>query len=219
MPYISSCNIACGGHFGNQFTIDKTIQLAIDNNVKVGAHPSFPDKENFGREVMNISNEALQQSLEQQLELFKERAIFKNVEINHIKPHGALYNLIVINQEIAVVVVNAIQHVFKNVKMYVPYNSVIEKIAQENGIKIIYEAFADRNYNDNLTLVSRSLPYAIITDKIKVLNHVKRIFEESIVKTVKCNNVKIIAETFCVHGDNKNAIDILQYLHKNFEIQ
>jgi 5-oxoprolinase (ATP-hydrolysing) subunit A len=120
-----------------------------------------------------------------------------------------------VNQEKAILVVNAIQHVFENVKIYLPYNSIIEKVALEYGIEIVYEAFADRNYNDNLTLVSRSLPYAIITDKLKVLNHVKKILDDSKVRTVTFNEIEIKADTFCVHGDNKNTIEILQYLQEN----
>lgn len=215
MPHISSCNIACGGHFGDESTIDKTIQLAIDYKVKIGAHPSFPDKENFGRKIMDISDDELKESLIQQMQLFKERVVLKSAKIHHVKPHGALYNLIAVNQEKAILVVDVIQQVFENVKIYVTYNSMIEKVALENGIEIVYEAFADRNYNDNLTLVSRSLPYAIITDKVQVLKHVKKMTKESKVRTVTCNEVEIKADTFCVHGDTKNAIEILQYLNEN----
>ena len=215
MPFISSCNIACGAHAGNVETIDKVIKLAMENNVKIGAHPSFPDKENFGRKIMKISNEELQDSVEAQLKLFKERAALQNAAVHHVKPHGALYNLIAVNEEKARVVANAMLKVFKEAKLYVPYNSAIEKIAKKKKIKIVYEAFADRNYNDNLTLVSRALPYAVITDKEKVLKHVKRISEQSLVRTVQDNKKVIKAVTFCVHGDNANAVDILRYLHKH----
>ncbi|MFY0603066.1 MAG: 5-oxoprolinase subunit PxpA [Flavobacteriaceae bacterium] len=216
MPLISSCNIACGGHAGSIEIIDEVIKLAIEHDVKIGAHPSFPDRKNFGREVMDISNEELMKSLIAQLELFKGRAFLQQAEIHHVKPHGALYNVITINKEKATVVINAIQHVFKDIKIYVPYNSVIEKVAQEHGVKIVYEAFADRNYNDNLTLVSRALPYALITDKEKVVEHVKKMSERFVVRTVSCNEQPIKAQTFCVHGDNKHAIKILEELNKEF---
>lgn len=215
MPLISSCNIACGAHAGSKKIIDEVIQLAKNNNVKIGAHPSFPDRANFGREVMDISNEVLQQSIEDQLHLFRERAAAQKVKVHHVKPHGALYNLIAVNEEKAQVVVQAILNFFDDVKIYVPYNSVIERVAQEHGIDIVYEAFADRNYNDNLTLVSRALPYAVITDKEKVVEHVKKMVEQSVVRTVTCNEKPIKAQTFCVHGDNKHAIEILQYLKEN----
>ncbi len=215
MPLISSCNISCGAHAGSVDIIDQVIQLAIENAVKIGAHPSFPDRENFGRKVLDISNVELQQSIEDQLMLFKERAAKQNATIHHVKPHGALYNLIAVDEEKAQVIVKAIQNTFQNVKLYVPYQSQIEKVAKENGVEIVYEAFADRNYNDDLTLVSRTLPYAIITDKIKVAEHVKRMSATSKVKTVQGSEQYIKAETFCVHGDNKNAIEILEYLNEN----
>lgn len=219
MPLISSCNIACGAHAGSVDIIDRVLQLAKENNVRIGAHPSFPDRENFGRVAMNISNEALQQSLQAQLLLFKERAALQQVAIHHIKPHGALYNLIAVNEEKAKVVVAAIQPVFDSVKMYVPYHSVIEKVALEHNIEIIYEAFADRNYNDDLTLVSRSLPYAVLTDQQKVVAHVRKMAEQAKVRTVQGNERHIKAETFCLHGDNKNVISILEELHKHLEIR
>lgn len=219
MPFISSCNIACGAHAGNIETMDNLIKLALQNNVLIGAHPSFPDKENFGRKIMDIPNEILQKSIEDQLQLFKIRANLQKAEIHHVKPHGALYNLIAIDTEKAAVVVNAISTVFKSIKLYVPYNSAIEKIAKEAKIKIVYEAFADRNYNDDLTLVSRGFPYAVISDKEKVLKHVKRMSEQFLVRTVQDNNVIIKAETFCVHGDNKNVGEILRYLHEQLGIQ
>ena len=218
MPLISSCNISCGAHAGSVETIDQVIRLAKEHGVKIGAHPSFADKENFGQNVLEISNEALQESIVQQLTLFKERAALQNAPIHHVKPHGALYNLIAVNQEKAAVVVKAIQAVFKNVKLYVPYNSVIEKVAVENGLEIFYEAFADRNYNNDLTLVSRALPYACLTDKVLILKHVQRMIESSKVKTVQDHDQYIKAQTFCVHGDNKHAIEILEYLQAHLEI-
>ena len=109
MPYISSCNIACGGHFGNEQTIDKTIQLAIANQVKIGAHPSFPDKENFGRKIMEISDKELEKSLQSQLELFCNRLQKATAKLHHIKPHGALYNLIAINEQAANHFINSIK--------------------------------------------------------------------------------------------------------------
>ena len=125
MPLISSCNISCAAHAGSIEIIDKVIQLALQYQVKIGAHPSFPDKENFGREIMEISNTDLEESLVNQLTLFKERAALQKATVHHVKPHGALYNLIAVDEETAIVVVKAIQTVFQQIKLYVPYNSVI----------------------------------------------------------------------------------------------
>ena len=216
MPLISSCNISCGAHAGSVDIIDKVIALAMENNVRIGAHPAFPDRENFGRVVMDISDASLEQSLEKQLLLFKERAELLGAEIHHVKPHGALYNLIAVNREKAELVIHAIQRVLTEIPLYVPYNSVVDKVAQEKGMPIVYEAFADRNYNDDLTLVSRALPFAVITDKTKVVKHVRRMYEESKVRTVQDTLQEIKAQTFCVHGDNKNVMEILEALNQEF---
>ena len=214
MPLISSCNISCGAHAGSLEIMDKVIQLARKYKVKIGAHPSFPDRDNFGRNVLDISNSDLQKSLEDQLTIFKDRALLQNATIHHVKPHGALYNLIAINSEKASVVIAAIQHVFEAVKLYVPYQSRIEEIAIQSGLEIVYEAFADRRYNEDLSLVSRTLSNALIEDKYEVLKQVQKISDKQLVTTVNLNEKEIKASTFCVHGDTKNAIEILEYLHK-----
>lgn len=216
MPYISSCNISCGAHAGSVESIDKVIALALKHGVKIGAHPSFPDKENFGRVVMDISDKDLQKSLETQLKLFKQRAFLQNAKVHHVKPHGALYNLIAVDEAKALVVVKAIQNVFDEVRLYVPFNSKVEKIAKEQGIEIVYEAFADRNYNYDLTLVSRKLPNALISDVKDVISHVKSMVFQSKVQTVQGNLKEIKAETFCVHGDNEKAIELLKGLNESF---
>jgi UPF0271 protein len=214
MPLISSCNISCGAHAGSLEIMDKVIQLARKHKVKIGAHPSFPDRDNFGRNVLDISNSDLQKSLEDQLTIFKDRALLQNATIHHVKPHGALYNLIAINSEKASVVIAAIQHVFEAVKLYVPYQSRIEEIAIQSGLEIVYEAFADRRYNEDLSLVSRTFSNALIKDKQEVLKQVQKIANKQLVTTVNFHEKKIKASTFCVHGDTKNAIEILEYLHK-----
>ena len=215
MPLISSCNISCGAHAGSLEIMDKVIQLARKHKVKIGAHPSFPDRDNFGRNVLDISNSDLQKSLEDQLTIFKDRVLLQDVTIHHVKPHGALYNLIAVNREKASVVIAAIQHVFEAVKLYVPYQSRIEEIAIQSGLEIVYEAFADRRYNEDLSLVSRTFSNALIKDKQEVLKQVQKIANKQLVTTVNFHEKKIKASTFCVHGDTKNAIELLQYLHKH----
>ena len=215
MPLISSCNISCGAHAGSIEIMDKVIQLAVKHKVKIGAHPSFPDRKNFGRKVLDISNSDLQKSLEDQLTILKDRALLQNATIHHVKPHGALYNLIAVNREKASVVIAAIQHVFEAVKLYVPYQSRIEEVAIQSGLEIVYEAFADRRYNEDLSLVSRTFSNALIEDKHEVFKQVQKISDKQLVTTVNFHEKKIKASTFCVHGDTKNAIELLQYLHKH----
>ena len=217
MPYISSCNIACGGHFGDVNSIDKTITLAIKNKVKIGAHPSFPDKENFGRKLMQISDEALKISIENQLDLFLQRLTFVDEKLHHIKPHGALYNAITVDEKLAKLFVKITQKYLENAFLFVPYNSVIEKVALINGLKVKYEAFADRNYNDDLTLVSRAQENALLSEEKEVFNHVLSMIKSGKVKTISGVERLIKVDTFCIHGDAKNAFRIAKYLHKNLK--
>lgn len=219
MPYISSCNIACGGHFGNKETIDETIELAIKNKVKIGAHPSFPDQTNFGRKILNITPEDLKKSIQSQLELFAQRLEIFNVKMHHIKAHGALYNLIAKDIDAATNYINSIEKFAKGISVYVPYNSAIEKIAKERGINIKYEAFADRNYNADLSLVSRSNKNAVINNPSAVFNHIRQMIENEKVLTIDKVLVPIKADTFCIHGDHKNALEILKEITRLLNTQ
>jgi UPF0271 protein len=217
MPHISSCNIACGGHFGTATTIDKTIQLAKEHQLKIGAHPSLPDKENFGRKVLAISDDDLKTSIQNQLDLFLERLSFFDEKLHHIKPHGALYNVIAVDEKLAILFIQIIKKYMKDVYLYVPYNSVIEAVALRNNINIKYEAFADRNYHDDLTLVARKNKNALITNKKEVFNHVLNMIKTGKVKTVSTSEKVIKADTFCFHGDTENAIEIVKYVSENLK--
>ena len=219
MPYISSCNIACGGHYGDVKTMDNTIAIAIENNVLIGAHPSFPDKENFGRKILKMTLEALQKSIESQLQLFKSRLDLVGAKMNHIKPHGALYNLITVDVANAKIFLKAIDKYAKSVFLYVPYNSVIARLAIEKNIRVVYEVFADRNYNSDLSLVSRNQENALITDAVAVFKHVVHMYQHQEVIAISGEKKPIIADTFCVHGDQEKALSILIYLSEHLKKQ
>ena len=214
MPYISSCNIACGGHAGDLETMRTVVKLAKMHRVKIGAHPSFPDKENFGRQAIEISSAALFKSIREQINSLMLVLRDENARLNHIKPHGALYNLAVTNTSIATVIIEVMKSISLPIKLYVPYKSVIAELAIKENIPIVYEAFADRNYNDDLTLVSRKKKNAIISDSEALFNHVFRMITQRKVKTINGVEVKIIANTFCVHGDNPKAINLIKDLNK-----
>ena len=213
MPYISSCNIACGAHAGDLKTIDRVIKIALQNNIKIGAHPSFPDKENFGRAVMDISFKELEKSLINQIELIQERLDLFGSTLHHVKAHGALYNLSAVDKNTAAVIVKSIKKAAPRAILYVPCNSIIEKVAIQNKLQTHLEAFADRNYTDNLTLVSRSEKNAVITNKEEVINHLLQMIIHQKVKTITGKLVTLQPETFCVHGDNKEAIELVKHIH------
>jgi len=215
MPYISSCSIACGAHAGNEQTIIETIKLALQHHVKIGAHPSFPDKENFGRKIIDITPADLQLSIENQIKLVSENAQQLGSKLFHVKAHGALYNLSAVNQEIAQVIINAIKNTEDDVFLYVPYNSVIQDLALKDNLKIKVEAFADRNYNSDLTLVSRKNKNALITNKEILMQHLLKMIIKQKLISVDGVEVKIKADTFCIHGDNPNAKNLLKFINKN----
>ncbi len=217
MPLISSCNIACGGHAGNAKSMHTTLVLANRYGVKIGAHPSFPDVENFGRKSLNITAKELTKSIYKQIVNLKFEADKLKLKISHIKPHGALYNLATVNKDTAKAIVEAIKMAQLKVKLYAPYKSVLASLAIEEKIEVCYEAFMDRQYNNDLTLVSRQHKNAVISDPDMVLNQLSNIVFNQKLKCVTGEMVDIQAETFCIHGDNKMAVSILQHLHKRLE--
>lgn len=219
MSFISSCNIACGGHAGNTETMQTVVKLAKKHHVKIGAHPSFPDVENFGRIAIDMPCAALFKSIENQIHALIEVLDEEKVSLHHVKPHGALYNMAMKDEKIAKVVVEVMKSMHLPVFLYVPYKSIIARIAMENNIPIVYEAFADRNYNDDLTLVSRKNAHAILHDEDTVFQHVFRMISEGKVKTITGKEIEIEAHTFCIHGDNPKAIGLVNKLVTNLKLE
>ncbi|GGI57832.1 5-oxoprolinase subunit PxpA [Winogradskyella haliclonae] len=217
MPYLSSCNIACGGHAGDFDTMKSVVKLAKAHQVKIGAHPSFPDKLNFGRVDMKLSSETLFDSLKSQIEDLANVLKSESIEMHHIKPHGALYNLAAKDSEIAKVILKVLKSFPSSVKLYAPYKSVISQLAKHENIEVVFEGFADRNYNEDLSLVSRQKNEALITKKEAVFEHVFKMISEQKVIAINGVEVELFVDTICVHGDTKNAQDILEYLHHNLE--
>jgi UPF0271 protein len=214
MPYIASCNIACGGHAGDFKTMHNVVKLAQQHRVKIGAHPSFPDKENFGRLPMEMSCAALFSSIKNQIDDLIKVLNKENGLLHHVKPHGALYNMAAFDERVANVIIEVMKSIALPIKLYVPYKSVIADLAKKENIEIRYEAFADRNYNDDLTLVSRSEDHAIIEDVNMVFEHVFRMISSEKVKTINNSKIAIKADTYCVHGDHTKAVDIIKNLNK-----
>lgn len=216
MPYITSCNIACGGHAGDVQTMQSVVTLCKKYGVKIGAHPSYPDKENFGRESMQITAEKLSESIIQQIQALEKIVEDGDHNIHHIKPHGALYNDLVKNSSLANIFLDAIDSYKGKLTLYSPFGSIIATEALKKGFHVIYEAFADRNYNDDLSLVSRKNKNAVITESDQVIAHVSLMKSNGTVKTISGKEVHLKASTFCVHSDTDNAILIIQKLHDAF---
>ncbi|MDO5972029.1 5-oxoprolinase subunit PxpA [Flavivirga aquimarina] len=212
IPLISSCNIACGGHAGDTNTMQNVVRLAKEHRVKIGAHPSFPDKENFGRMSVDMSCAALFKSIKDQIDNLTDILREEHSTLHHVKPHGALYNLAAVDEKVAHVIIEVMKTMIVPIKLYVPFKSVIETLAKSQNIPIIYEAFADRNYNDDLTLVSRKNKLASIHNEDHLFEHVFNMISKQQVKTITGKNMDIKAQTFCIHGDNPNAINLVKNL-------
>ncbi len=216
MPLIKSCNIACGGHSGDINSMQKCIESSIINNVEIGAHPSYPDKENLGRAHLNISALDLKESILNQIENLISIAKKHNTDLTHIKAHGALYNEMIKDFNLSNIYLDIIDIYKDKYYLYLPYKSEIEKIAVDRGFKIKYEVFGDRNYNDDLTLVSRKEKKALITSPKKVINHISQIFYNNYVVSVNGNKHHIKADTYCIHSDTENAENILKSIKEHF---
>ncbi|WP_282055654.1 5-oxoprolinase subunit PxpA [Maribacter luteus] len=212
LPLISSCNIACGGHAGDKETMTRTVILAKEHKVLVGAHPSYPDTENFGRSTMAIDSDRLSLSIQNQIKGLQSILDHKQVTLHHIKAHGALYNDLAKDESLAENYLSAIKAYKPSVHLYVPPNSVIAELARDRGFSVKFEAFADRNYNEDLSLVSRKLPNAVINEPKAVLNHLARMVKQGMVVTLNGVECAMNADTYCLHGDTPNAFQILMYL-------
>ena len=218
MPFISACNIACGGHAGNKEIIENTIDLAKQHQVQIGAHPSFPDRENFGRKILQMDNQELLDSLLHQISVVLEIANKKNTELHHIKAHGALYNLAAKDERTAEIVIEAIKRTSPNAVIFVPPKSIIANLAIKEGFNISFEVFCDRNYNDDFSLVNRKEANAVFHDPADVLQHVNRLHTGELL-TRNGIILPIQSDTFCVHGDTNNAVAILEMLNSNYKVE
>ena len=216
LPLLSSCNIACGAHAGDADTIQYTIQLAIKNNVKIGAHPGYPDKENFGRLVLDMTTTDLRNSLKEQIQTVKNFAERQHQKLHHVKVHGALYNLAAVDVTIAKLVIDIVQEIDDQLVLYVPYQSVIQRAA-EGVLQTKVEGFADRRYHNDYTLVSRSKPDAVIHNAKEVLAHIIPMIKDQQLITSTNEKLPFQIDTLCVHGDTPSAFQILTEIHQGLK--
>ncbi len=218
-PYISSCNLACGGHAGDPETMKRVIRLAIKHQIKIGAHPSYPDREHFGRKSMLLPPEVFKESIRAQVDLLNTLIRDHGASMHHIKAHGALYNDLAKDKDLAKTYLESILHYKDKISLYVAYGSVIAEEALKMGFNITYEAFGDRNYLKDLSLVPRSRPNALITDPELVLKHLLLMIKKGVVQVPEGDLVPIVANTYCIHGDTVSAYEILVYLSEELPKQ
>lgn len=206
MPFITSANISCGFHAGNTDTMRKTIDLALKYEVKVGAHPSFRDKENFGRVDVHLSDDKLYALVLEQLIKIDLVAKERGASLHHVKPHGALYNMAARDRHVARIVATAVKDFDESLVLYGLSGSYMISEANAIGLVAANEVFADRTYNNDGSLTPRNQPGALIEDVEKCLAQVTQMINDKTVVTISGKIIPVAADTICIHSDGKYAV-------------
>ena len=207
LEIVNSANIACGYHAGDKPTMEKTIEISKKNNVSIGAHPSFNDPENFGRKRLNLPSSEIKKLVIDQINILSNVADNKGIKVTHVKPHGALNNMACDSYDLAKVISESIIQVNKELIFLVPTGSQMEKAGKKLGMKIAAEIFADRNYEDNGNLVSRSKDNAMIIDPEVAKKHVIKMVENQALNCYSGKQIPCEIDSICVHGDGKSAVN------------
>lgn len=216
-PHISSCNIACGFHGGDPMHMENAIRQALLHGVRIGAHPSYPDLAGFGRRKMDVPEEELKAIIKYQVAALKGMVESVGGQLAYVKPHGALYNSTTEDESVALAVIQAVRDIHTDLKLMGLAGSMLESLAQQKSMPFIAEAFADRRYQADGRLTSRSLQSAVLTDPNEAAEQAISIVLTNQVSTVEGVNVKVNAQSICVHGDNPAALSILKAIKKAFE--
>jgi UPF0271 protein len=220
IPLISSANIACGFHGGDPTVMKHSIEIARQSGVAPGAHPGFPDLLGFGRRNMDVSLAEIKDYVTYQIGAMQAFAAAQGMALQHVKPHGALYNMAVKNMEIWDAVAEVIAAVDPSLVLFVmagPWREDLAAIGAKHKIRLAFEFFADRAYNPDGSLVSRKLPGALIHDHKRVVEKVLKLVKESKVVCIDGTEMEIRAETICVHGDNPTALELVGHIRKSLE--
>ena len=212
---VNSANVACGYHAGDEETMDQVIKISKENGVSIGAHPSFDDPDNFGRKRMNLSYSEVRKLIIDQYEILQRIAFDHNENVTHIKPHGALNNMACEDLELATTIAKAVNEIGKDIIYLVPTGSKMEIAAKKLNMKIACEIFADRNYEDDGNLVSRSKPNALITDPEQAKKHVLSMVQNQALNCLSGKQIPCEIDSVCIHGDNKSSLETAKSIKDN----
>jgi UPF0271 protein len=214
MPWISSANIACGYHAGSEDEMKRTMALCLKHDVAIGAHPSFPDRGNFGRTNMNLPNEQVYQIVSDQLQVIDKIAKTLGAKLHHVKPHGALYNMAAKYASLANAIAKAVKDFDDRLIYYGLSQSVMIDEAKKLNLKTANEVFADRTYQLDGSLTPRTKPNALIADETQALHQTIRFVKEGKVTTIEGKEIAIKADTICLHGDGAHAVAFAKLIHE-----
>lgn len=211
IPLISSANVACGFHAGDPIVLIDTLQrIKNSGTTGLGAHPSYPDRQGFGRRHMDMTHEEVRAFLLYQLAAIEGMARTVGLSLNHVKPHGALYNQTFKDYALAQTIAKAVKEFNPNLKLMGLANNNLVKAGEKIGLQVIHEVFADRAYESDGTLVSRRKEGAMVTDTALAVNRVVRMVTEGKVTSIEGQDIDIKADSICVHGDGDKALDFVR---------
>lgn len=214
IQYVSSANVACGWHAGDPLVMEKTIQMAKENGISVGAHPGFQDLMGFGRRNMNVSPKEAKAYVQYQVGALMAFCKAANHPMVHVKPHGALYNMAAKDYALAKAICEGIKEVDENLILLGLSGSEFIRAAKDVGLRVAQEVFADRAYEEDGSLVARTKPGAVITDENEAIARVVRMVKEGKVTAVTGKDIEIQADSICVHGDNAHALQFVEKIRK-----
>lgn len=217
LKYITSANVACGWHAGDAMVMDKTLALAKKFDTAIGVHPGFPDLMGFGRREMKISYEETKNYIKYQLGALWAFAKAHGLSLQHLKPHGAFYNMAAKDAGMAKAIAEAVYEVDKDIILVGLANSQLIKMGKEVGLRVANEVFADRAYNSDGSLVSRNIEGSVIHDKDLAIKRVLRMVKVGLVTSATGEDIRIKADTICIHGDNPKALVFVQEIRKTLE--
>lgn len=220
IPLISSANIACGFHAGDPHVMRQTIATAFKYGVAAGAHPGFPDLIGFGRRYLDASREEIKDYITYQIGALNAFTTAQGIQLQHVKAHGALYNMAVQNKEIWESIAEVIAEVDPQLILFVmagPWRNELEGMGAKHGIRMAFEFFGDRAYTPDGSLASRKLPGAVIHDQQQVADKVLKMVKEGTVTCIDGTEIELTAETICVHGDNPAALELIKNIRKSLE--
>lgn len=214
LPFVTSANIACGFHAGDPLVMQRTIALAVKNHVAVGAHPGLPDLVGFGRRKMDITPQEAYAMVLYQVGALQAFARAAGISLQHVKPHGALYNMAAADYTLAAAVARAVRDISPDLILYGLSGSELIHAGEEEGLRTASEVFADRTYQDDGSLTPRKQKGAMITDEKLAIQQVVRMIQEGVVRTPEGKDIPVRADTVCIHGDSSQALLFAEKINK-----
>lgn len=216
LPYVTSANVACGMHAGDPVTMDQTVELALSRGVRVGAHPGYPDRENFGRVAIEMAADEIENLVVYQVSALEGFVRSRGSRLTHVKPHGALYHSGAEFPDVARAIAEGVRRVGTELVLVGASGSMLVGAGREAGLPVAEEAFADRRYRSDGTLVPRGRPGALITDPDEAAEQAVQLARDGVVVADDSTRVSVRADTICLHGDTPGAAEIARRIHERF---